>query len=115
MSMCRRSTARTMTATRFVRPTRTGADEEHPRQLGLLDEVLATGVMPRSGVSAGATAGIATGGMVPRRADAVVMVEHTDVQGGQLLVRRAVTPGFGVSFAGSDIMAGETVLRRGRF
>lgn len=90
-----------------------GADEEHPRRLGLLDEVLATGVMPRSEVSAGAAAGIATGGMVPRGADAVVMVEHTDVQGGQFLVRRAVTPGFGVSFAGSDIMAGETVLRRG--
>ena len=42
-----------------------------------------------------------------------LMVEHSDVEGQTVLVRRAVTPGFGVSFAGTDIAAGETVLRRG--
>ena len=90
-----------------------GADEEHPRRLRLLDESISTGVVPRSEVAAGSAATIATGGMVPRGADAVVMVEHTDVGAGQLVVRRAVTPGFGISFAGSDIMGGEMVLRRG--
>jgi putative molybdopterin biosynthesis protein len=51
--------------------------------------------------------------MIPRGADAVVMIEHTDLQGGDLIVRRAVAAGSGLSFAGSDIGAGETVLRRG--
>jgi putative molybdopterin biosynthesis protein len=41
------------------------------------------------------------------------MVEHTDADGQQLLVRRPVTPGGNVSFAGTDIGRGETVLRRG--
>jgi len=90
-----------------------GADEENPRRLAVLDEVLATGVVPREEVGPGAATAIATGGMLPRGADAVVMVEDTEIEGPTLLVRRAVTPGFGVSFAGSDVMAGETVLRRG--
>ena len=51
---------------------------------------------------------------MPRGADAVVMVEHADVRGGELRIARAVTAGSGVSFAGTDITAGETVLRRGQ-
>jgi molybdopterin molybdotransferase/putative molybdopterin biosynthesis protein len=90
-----------------------GAREEVPRRLRMLDESIATGVAPTAVVTAGATVQIATGGMLPRGADAVVMVEHTDCEGDELLVRRAVTPGFGVTFAGTDIAAGEIVLRRG--
>jgi len=90
-----------------------GAAEEEPRRLKLLNEVIATAVVPQSEVQPGAAVSIATGGMLPRGADAVVMVEHTDDEDGELIVRRAVTPGFGVSFAGTDIAAGETVLRRG--
>ena len=90
-----------------------GAREEEPRRLRMLDESIATGVTPTVSVTAGAAAPIATGGMLPRGADAVVRVEHTDCEGDELLVRRAVTPGFGVTFAGADIAAGETVLRRG--
>jgi len=52
--------------------------------------------------------------MLPRGADAVVMVEHTETEGDRLIVTRAVTPGFGVTFAGTDISSGETVLRRGQ-
>jgi putative molybdopterin biosynthesis protein len=51
--------------------------------------------------------------MVPRSADAVVMVEHTDLADQQLVVRRPVTPGANISYAGTDIGCGETVLRRG--
>jgi len=90
-----------------------GATEEEPRRLKLLDEVIATAVVPQVEVQPGTAVSIATGGMLPRGADAVVMVEHTDDEDGELIVRRAVTPGFGVSFAGTDIAAGETVLRRG--
>ncbi len=90
-----------------------GASEEQPRRLQLLPEAIATGTAPRGQVGADAAAAIATGGMLPRGADAVVMIEHTDVEGQHLRVRRAVTPGGGVTFAGTDIAAGETVLRRG--
>ena len=55
---------------------------------------------------------------MPRGADAVVMVEHADVRvvsgNEELRIARAVTAGSGVSFAGTDITAGETVLRRGQ-
>jgi putative molybdopterin biosynthesis protein len=89
-----------------------GAQEEEPRQLTLLGEVIATAVVPEKQIAAGQAMTIATGAMVPRGADAVVMVEHTDTEGSQLTVRRAVSPGFGIAFAGTDISAGETVLRR---
>lgn len=90
-----------------------GAHEESPRRLKVLPEVLATGVVPAAEVTPGTAVQIATGAMMPRGADAVAMVEHTDTEGDELLVMKAVTPGAGVSFAATDISAGETVLRRG--
>ncbi len=90
-----------------------GAAEETPCRLTLLDQSIPTGTVPQGEVSAKTAMVIATGGMLPRGADAVVMIEHTDVEAGKLLVRRAVHAGGGISFAGTDIAAGETVLRRG--
>jgi putative molybdopterin biosynthesis protein len=90
-----------------------GAQEENPRILRPVDEVLATGVVPKGEVASGTAMSIATGAMLPRGADAVVMVEHTETAGNELWVTRSITPGFGVSFCGTDITAGETVLRRG--
>lgn len=90
-----------------------GAGEEAPRRLVLLEETIATAVVPRCEVEPGQAAVIATGGMLPRGADAVVMVEHAEAEGGELLVRRAATPGFGVSFAGTDLARGEVAVRRG--
>jgi putative molybdopterin biosynthesis protein len=91
-----------------------GASEEVPRAVQLAEETIHTGMVPGTVVRSGMGVSIATGGMMPRGADAVVMVEHAHVRGGELLVTRAVTPGSGVSFAGTDITAGETVLRRGQ-
>ena len=90
-----------------------GAQEEHPRRLSLLGEVIATAVVPQTEVVDGSAMSIATGGMLPRGADAILMVEHADVVDAEVIVRRAVVTGFGVSFAGTDVAAGETVLRRG--
>jgi molybdopterin molybdotransferase/putative molybdopterin biosynthesis protein len=42
------------------------------------------------------------------------MVEHAEINGRRLRIARATTPGSGVSFAGTDITSGETVLRRGQ-
>jgi putative molybdopterin biosynthesis protein len=97
-----------------------GASEEVPRRVRLAVEVIHTGVVPASIVRPGEAVAIATGGMMPRGADAVVMVEHADVAGSELpggdelRVGRAVAAGNGVSFAGTDITAGETVVRRGQ-
>jgi putative molybdopterin biosynthesis protein len=91
-----------------------GASEEVPRSVRLADEVIHTAVVPDTIVRRGEAVAIATGGMMPRGADAVIMVEHTDVRGTELNIGRAVTAGSGVSFAGTDITAGETVLRGGQ-
>ena len=56
-----------------------GAGEEVPMQLRLADEVIATAVVPTVEIESAMAAAIATGGMVPRGADAIVMVEHADV------------------------------------
>jgi putative molybdopterin biosynthesis protein len=94
-----------------------GASEERPRTIQLLDEVIHTGVVPAATIRPGQAVAIATGGMMPRGADAVVMVEHADCGGANgvtLFVWRAVTTGSGVSFAGTDITTRETVIRRGQ-
>src|SRR6266481_5504041 len=90
-----------------------GASELVPRRLRLTGESIAPGMVPRADVATGKAISIATGGMLPRGADAVVMVEHTDVIGTELLVRRAVTPGANITFTGTDIAAGELVLHAG--
>ena len=56
-----------------------GASEEVPRCVRLGDEVIHTGVVPKTIVQRGEAVAIATGGMMPRGADAIVMVEHADV------------------------------------
>ena len=89
------------------------ATEEEPARLALTGEVLATGQTPEREVGDGTATPIATGAVVPRGADAIVMVEDTDVEGDVLLVRRPVAPGASMSAAGSDIARGETVLRSG--
>jgi putative molybdopterin biosynthesis protein len=90
------------------------AGESTPVHLTLNDEVIACGTPPVRPVRPGTATPIATGGPVPRGADAVVMVEHTQPSGdGAIEVRRAVSPGQFVSFAGSDIARGESLLRAG--
>ena len=95
----------------------TEASDAQPITLRLNSELLTPGVAPTQPVTPGTAAVIATGGMVPRGADAIVMVEQTDLLDGMPLaieLRRAVTPGQYIATAGSDIARGETVLRRGR-
>jgi putative molybdopterin biosynthesis protein len=89
------------------------ASEELPKKLLLLSGEIAAGSVPQTEVSQGKGVAIATGGMIPRGADAVAMVEHTDVIQGTLLVRRPVTSGGNISFAATDIAAGECVLHAG--
>jgi len=91
-----------------------GASEEVPRTVELGEEAIHTGIVPTTVIRPGTAVEIATGGMVPRGADAVVMVEYAEIDGRRLRIARATSPGSGVSFAGTDITRGETVLRRGQ-
>lgn len=90
------------------------AAEFAPVQLTLNEEVIACGTAPTHPVLPKTATPIATGGPIPRGADAVVMVEHTQPSGVRAIeVRRAASPGQFVSFAGSDIARGEALLRAG--
>lgn len=93
-----------------------GAMEESARTMELNDEVLSPGIAPRQTVTAEQATTIATGGMVPRGADAVVMVEYTELAADsrRLEITRAAVAGENVSYAGTDIARGETVLRAGQ-
>src|SRR6185312_10377780 len=84
------------------------AGEAAPVRLRLNDEVIACGVAPQRPVLSGTATAIATGGPLPRGADAIVMVEHTQPCGSRAIdVRRATSPGQFVASAGSDIARGE--------
>jgi putative molybdopterin biosynthesis protein len=94
------------------------ASERAPRVLRLNGEILAPGTEPKIAVAPGTATLIATGGMVPRGADTVVMIEHTEAResaDGTTIVelRRSAVPGQFIAFAGSDIARGETALRAG--
>ena len=93
-----------------------GVAEEEPVRLKLNGEILATGIEPKIEVAEGTATTIATGGMLPRGADAVAPIEVTDIDPDDpttLLVRAPRVPGAAVSFAGTDMGRGETVLFAG--
>jgi molybdopterin molybdotransferase/putative molybdopterin biosynthesis protein len=92
-----------------------GASDTTPRRFSLNGEVIVCGHSPVLEVAPDTATTIATGGVVPRGADAVIMMEHTELsdEGPPAIdVRRAAAPGQFVSYAGSDIARGEVVLRR---
>jgi putative molybdopterin biosynthesis protein len=100
-----------------------GASDDCPRLLRLNAEVLTPGVESAEPVAEGTATILATGGMVPRGADAVLMVEYTDVLDTDVLgtpgelqieVHRAVAPGEAISSAAGDIARGEMVQRAGQ-
>ena len=93
-----------------------GASDVAPKKFTLNGEVIACGHAPTLEVAPGTATAIATGGVIPRGADAVVMIEQTELLGDgapMIELRRATAPGQFVSYAGSDIARGETLLRRG--
>ena len=94
-----------------------GASDGAPKRLALNAEVIACGVAPAIEVRPGSATAIATGGVIPRGADAVVMIEQTELieheTAPAIDLRRAAASGQFISYAGSDIARGEMLLRRG--
>lgn len=90
------------------------ASEAGAVRLRLNGETIHCGTAPIETVMTGTATTIATGGPMPRGADAVVMVEHTQPAGDDAIeIRRGASPGQFVSYAGSDIARGEMLLHAG--
>ena len=90
-----------------------GASELKPSRLRLVGSIE---VGEKTGLRAGKRQAvkIATGARMPRGADAVVMLEHTEVERGWVAVSVPLTPGKNVSKRGEDVRAGEVALRKGK-
>lgn len=90
-----------------------GASEGLPAYLDLVGEVL-MGKAADIRIGVGQAARIATGGMLPPGADAVVMVEQTqDVSGAMIEVLRPVAAGENVIQVGEDVAHGAPLLAAG--
>jgi putative molybdopterin biosynthesis protein len=92
-----------------------GADEADPVELDLVGVVHA-GEEPDVVVDSGTCAEISTGAVMPPGADAVVMVERTDLvedENDRVAVRTSVAPGDSVMLAGADVAAGDRALGPG--
>jgi putative molybdopterin biosynthesis protein len=91
-----------------------GAEEDAPVSLELAPETAPAGTVPTTEVRDGMALEVATGGVVPRGADAMQMVEFSEVDGSTLRLYKPVAPGANIQVAGADMRMGETVLRAGQ-
>lgn len=89
-----------------------GAGGSSRVQLEIVGEIL-MGENANFTLKSGQCAKISTGGMLPKGADASVMVEYTDSEDDLCLVYKSVAPFENVTKTGDDISIGETVLKKG--
>ncbi len=93
------------------------ATPELPVSLTVI-EALPSGVEPRYPLTVGKATRIMTGGMVPKGADAVVMLEMTvtEVRDGQsfVLIGKSIQAGLNVAEIGCEIRAGQSLLPAGK-
>lgn len=90
-----------------------GAGSGNPAWLTIVGDV-GMGEEARLPLAAGQVQRVATGGMLPPGADAVVMLEYTQELADQTLeVYRSVAPGENVVVKGEDVTAGQTLLSAG--
>ncbi|MEM3467998.1 MAG: molybdopterin biosynthesis protein [Nitrososphaerota archaeon] len=90
-----------------------GANESEPVCLTVSGKA-EVGSVPTAEAGGGRCVETATGAPLARGANAVVMVEYTKRVNDKLYVYKSVAPGENVSQTGSDITAGDIVIRKGR-
>ena len=91
----------------------TGATSSSPAGLQIVERIY-TGQIPRITIVAGTCAEIATGAPLPGGADAVVMVEQTQLDGdNRVLIGAVAAPGQNIGRRGAEISAGAIAVRRG--
>ncbi len=84
----------------------------NPKVLDLIGELHA-GEIPQKRVNNGECIQIATGAMMPKGGDAVVMVEDTEAENKKVKVFKSAYPKANVAPKGEDIKEGELILRHG--
>ena len=89
-----------------------GATRSKPKNLKVIEAIYA-GTVAKKPLSKGQSTEIATGAMLPKGADAVVMVEDTELVKGRVILTSPVHPGQNVSRKGEDIVPGTKVLSKG--
>ncbi len=90
-----------------------GASEAMPALFDVRGEIL-MGQAPEIALAPGQALRISTGGMLPADSDAVAMVEHTEMLGGNIMALSIpVAPGENIIVRGEDLRAGEGVLSPG--
>lgn len=91
-----------------------GASEGNPAFI-TVKGTIAMGESPNLTIGSGEAVHISTGGMLPKGADSVVMVEHTEaIDDTTIEVYRSVAPGQNMVEIGEDLKNGETILTGGR-
>ncbi|MFX0184491.1 MAG: molybdopterin-binding protein, partial [Candidatus Hodarchaeota archaeon] len=89
-------------------------DETNPRIFRIIDTVPAGKISNKSIQNSFECIKIATGAPIPLGANAVVMVEYTsEKQDNTVEIYKPVSPYENIDPSGSDIMYGETILRKG--
>jgi len=90
-----------------------GASERSPAYLKIIGEV-EIGKTPKFSINRGEVAEIPTGGMLPEGADAVVMLEHTNIiEKDMIEVMKQIAPGENIIKEDEDIKKGELIFKRG--
>ncbi len=90
-----------------------GAREGLPSVLECKGEILMGQAAPS--ITTGQCCQIHTGGMLPQGADAVVMVEDTDITGDSVHIYRQAAPGSNIIRRGEDVDKGVAALPAGRY
>ncbi len=91
----------------------TGAGDAIPAMLASKGRI-AMGETTKKPIGTAECMYVPTGGILPEGADAVVMVEHTELFGDQVLARKPVAHGENVLFYNEDFAQGAIVLGAGR-
>lgn len=88
-----------------------GASEDEPKVLKMVGRVRA-GDIPRYDVLSGCCVEVGTGAPLPPQADAVVMLEYTEISCDEVYVYQGVAPGENIAKQGSDIEKDRLLLKK---
>jgi len=89
-----------------------GATNKRPALLDVIGRITA-GQDALYAVKPGKAVAIATGARIPEGADAVVMVEHTELENKAVRIFREVERGKNIALKGEDVRKGQVLLRKG--
>lgn len=88
-----------------------GASEDNPKILKLVGVVRA-GDTPNKNVQEGCCVEVGTGAPLPPLANAVVMLEYTEISGDEVVIYQGAAPGENIAKQGSDIEMNHMLLKK---